>query len=234
MFFKIKSNIILAVILCFCIIAFAVADKNTAVPASAKLSERPKIIIDAGHGGFDGGAVAVDGTIEKDINLNIALQVGEMLSISGMDVIYTRTQDTGTENNRDVSIRKRKVSDLNNRLALMSKYPESIFVSVHLNKFTTSDASGAQVFYSKSFDEAKDLSVLIQNSIVSLIQPQNTRVVKQGTSSALLLYKAMVPAVIVECGFLSNNNELKLLKTEKYQKQMAFAIFCGILNFYLK
>ena len=149
-----------------------------------------------------------------------------------MEVIYTRTEDTGTEDDSDVSIGKRKVSDLNNRLALMTKHPDSIFVSVHLNKFTTSSASGAQVFYSKDFDDAKNLSVSIQNSIVSFIQPNNTRVVKPGTSSAMLLHKAKVPAVIVECGFLSNSAELQLLKTEKYQKQMAFAIYCGIINFY--
>ncbi len=232
MFFKKKSTVIWAIVLCICIIAVAVADKTTPVPASAKLTTHPKIIIDAGHGGFDGGAVAGDGTSEKDINLNIALRVGEMLSISGIEVIYTRTEDTGTEDNSDASISKRKVSDLNNRLALMSKHPDSIFVSIHLNKFTTSSASGAQVFYSQSFDEAKDLSLSIQNSIVSLIQPDNTRVVKQGTSSTFLLHKAKVPAVIVECGFLSNKNELELLKTDKYQKQLAFAIYCGILNFY--
>lgn len=183
------------------------------------------------HGGFDGGAVANDGTSEKDINLNIALQLGEMLSYSGYEVIYTRTEDIGTEDNSNETIGKRKVSDLNNRLSLMSEHPDSIFISIHLNKFTTSSANGAQVFYSPAFDEARDLSISVQNSIVSMLQSDNKRVVKQGTSSTLLLHKAAVPALIVECGFISNNEELKLLKSVNYQKQMAFAIYCGIINY---
>lgn len=232
--FKRTAICVLSLVLIFGAFYFGSKGNEAQMANSNNVDSAPIIIVDAGHGGFDGGAVASDGTSEKDINLKIALQVGEMLSINGFEVIYTRIEDTGTEDNIDASISKRKVSDLNNRLALMSKHSDSVFVSIHLNKFTTSSASGAQVFYSKSFDDAKDLSVSIQNSIVSLIQPENTRVVKKGTSSTFLLDKAKVPAVIVECGFLSNAAELQLLKTEEYQKQMAFAIFCGIVNYFYK
>lgn len=106
-------------------------------------------------------------------------------------------------------------------------------MSIHLNKFTTSAANGAQVFYTKNYKEAFDLAQSLQQSIKTLIQPENNRVVKQGTSSTFLLKNAAVPAVIVECGFLSNSVELEKLKNEDYQSKMAFAVVCGITD-YLK
>ena len=114
----------------------------------------------------------------------------------------------------------------------MKDNPQAVFVSIHLNKFTTSAANGSQVFYGAERKESKVLGDCIQKSIVRLLQPENTRVNKQATSSTYLLYNATVPAVLVECGFLSNSAELKRLKDEEYQKKMAFSIFCGITSFY--
>ncbi len=186
----------------------------------------------ASHGGFDGGASAADGTIEKDINLSISKKLCALLRFNGFNVIMTRDGDTGTEDDESQTIPKRKKSDLSNRLQLMKDNPDAIFVSIHLNKFTTSAASGAQVFYTKNYKEAYHLANTVQNSIKELIQPENMRVVKQGTSSTYLLKNAAVPAIIVECGFLSNNQELEKLKTQDYQSQMAFAITKGIMEFY--
>ena len=183
------------------------------------------------HGGFDGGASAADGTVEKDINLSIAQKVAAILKFNGYNVIMTRTEDTGTEDNESDAIAKRKKSDLNNRLQIMKDNSDAIYVSIHLNKFTTSAASGAQVFYTKNYKEANELANLVQTSIVKLLQPDNTRVVKQGTDSTFLLKNAAVPAIIVECGFLSNKQDLEKLKSDDYQSQMAFAICGGILNF---
>ncbi len=188
----------------------------------------------SGHGGFDGGAAAADGTVEKDINLQIALKTAQMLHFNGYDVIMTRTEDTGTEDDEAEAIAKRKKSDLSNRLQIMKENPDAIFVSIHLNKFTTSAASGAQVFYTANYTEAYTLAQSVQKSITSLLQPENTRVVKQGTSSTYLLKNAPVPAVIVECGFLSNKAELEKLKSDDYQSQMALAIVGGIIDFYNK
>lgn len=207
-------------------------DSGIKLPVQSSLNEKNIIIIDAGHGGFDGGAVATDGTVEKNINLNIALALGEMLSKNGYEVIYTRTEDVGTEDNVNDVISKRKKSDLNNRLNLMKKYPDSIFVSIHLNKFTSGNAQGAQVFYSPTFEEANKIGNSIQQSIKKLMQPENDRVIKKGNKSTFLLYNAYVPTVIVECGFLSNKAELEKLKDETYQKQMAFSIFNGIMDYY--
>lgn len=189
------------------------------------------VLVNAGHGGFDGGAVASDGTVEKNINLQISQKTAEILKFSGYNVIMTRNSDTGTEDDESVAIAKRKKSDLANRLQVMKDNPDALFVSIHLNKFTTSAANGAQVFYTKNFTEAQSLANAVQSSIISLIQPQNTRVVKQGTDSTYLLKNAVVPAIIVECGFLSNKTELEKLKTDSYQSQMAFAIADGICDF---
>lgn len=189
------------------------------------------VLANSAHGGFDGGAVAYDGTVEKDINLNISMSISEMLRSCEYEVILTRSDDSGTEEDPSASISKRKVSDLNNRLKLINSYENAIFVSIHLNKFTTSTANGAQVFYSKNHAMSSELGGNIQKSIVNLLQPDNERVIKQGTKSTYLLHNAKIPSVIVECGFLSNSAELKKLKDEKYQKQMAFAVFCGIINY---
>lgn len=200
---------------------------SPAVAVASQISPAKTVIIDAGHGGEDGGAVAPDGTLEKEINLKIALHTAKLLKVYGFEVIMTRESDTSTS--KGESFIKRE--DLENRLNLMNQNPDSIFVSVHLNKFTTSAAKGSQVFYSK-FENSKLLGDLIQNSIISNLQKENKRVNKQATSSTYLLHKATVPAVLVECGFLSNEAELSRLKDSAYQKKLAFCITDGILKYF--
>lgn len=208
-------------------------NRESYLSASATPFERPTVIIDAGHGGFDGGAVADDGTVEKNINLNIALTTEKLLAFSGFEVIMTRIEDTATDDDSSAKTAVRKRSDLKNRLSLMNKYPNAVYVSIHLNKFTTSAASGSQVFYAASLPKSECLGKYIQDSIVSMLQPENKRQVKPGTAGVFLLDRATVPAVIVECGFLSNHRELELLKDEDYQTKIAFAIAAGITDYYI-
>ena len=222
----------LALLIVICIIAAFGYVKTEFIGANTLPDTTPTVIIDAGHGGFDGGATASDGTVEKDINLQIALKTARLLRFNGFDVIMTRSEDTGTEDDESVAIAKRKKSDLTNRLQIMKDNPDAVFVSIHLNKFTTSAANGAQVFYTKNRKEALCLAQSLQKSIKTLLQPQNDRVVKQGTNSTFLLKNAVVPTVIVECGFLSNKAELEKLKSEDYQSQMAFAVVCGITDYF--
>lgn len=232
MIFKHKIPVISAILLCICVGLCSAVTRPSVSVSSPKAYSVPTVILDAGHGGFDGGAVADDGTVEKDINLIIALHLRDMLRSTGYDVILTRETDTSTDSQNGMAIPSRKKSDLKNRLDLMKKYPDAVFVSIHLNKFTTSAARGSQVFYSGNLPDSKTLSDCIQASIVNLLQPENTRVNKRATSSTYLLHKATVPAVLVECGFLSNKTERELLKNKDYQKQMAFAVFCGINRFF--
>ncbi len=215
-----------------CLIAAFGYIKSEIIGTNAIVDTTPTVIIDAGHGGFDGGASAADGTVEKDIILQIALKTSQMLKLNGFNVIMTRDSDTGTEDDESQAIAKRKKSDLSNRLQIMKDNPDAVFVSIHLNKFTTSAASGAQVFYTKNYGEAYILAQSVQSTITKLIQPENTRVVKQGTNSTYLLKNAAVPAIIVECGFLSNKAELEKLKDDDYQSQMAFAIVGGIMEYF--
>lgn len=221
----------LALLVIICLIAAFGYVRSGVVSTNTVAEVQKTVIIDAGHGGFDGGASASDGTVEKDINLQISQKLCALLRFNGYNVIMTRESDTGTEDDESAAIAKRKKSDLSNRLQIMNDNPDAIFVSIHLNKFTTSAANGAQVFYTKNYDEAYKLANAVQTNITTLIQPQNTRVVKQGTDSTYLLKNATVPAVIVECGFLSNKAELEKLKSDDYQSQMAFAICGGIINF---
>jgi len=217
---------VLCLILSVCLTDF----KEVVTTNSKNIDLRKTVIIDAGHGGFDGGAVASDGTSEKDVNLSIAKKLKQMFSIYGINVIMTRDDDTALDDSGE-KLRTKKISDMKNRLAFMKQNPDGIFVSIHLNKFTTSAARGAQIFYSPNNEQSKILAKSIKDSIVSLLQNDNKREIKKGTDNIYLLKNAEIPAVIVECGFLSNHQELELLKTESYQKKMAFSIFCGIINY---
>jgi N-acetylmuramoyl-L-alanine amidase len=144
----------------------------------------------------------------------------------------TRDSDTSTEDEGLNTIRSRKSSDLHNRMALMEKTQNAVFVSIHQNHFSQSKYSGAQVFYSKNFSEKSSyLAESIQESIVYFLQPNNTRQIKPCGTSVYLINNAVKPAVLVECGFLSNYEESEKLKTEEYQKQMALSIAVGILNY---
>ncbi len=231
MIFKTKAITVIALIVCVCFLAvISIVEPPQFLSTGIDKFERQQIILDAGHGGFDGGAVASDGTVEKDINLKITLAVASFLRQSGFRVILTREADVSTDDVETDKISIRKKSDLKNRLNLMEDYEDAVFVSVHLNKFTTSAANGSQVFYS-SVEGSKELGDSIQKSIISLLQPENTRVNKQATSSTYLLYHATIPTVLVECGFLSNKAELQRLKSEDYQNKMAFSIYCGIIDF---
>ena len=224
-----KKRLILLLCLFIICASIYIADVriSPAVGVASQIYPRQTVIIDAGHGGEDGGAVASDGTVEKDINLKIALQTAKFLKLYGFEVIMTRESDVSTSTGENFIKRE----DLENRLKLMNENPESIFVSIHLNKFTTSAAKGSQVFYSK-VDNSKTLGDLIQNSIITNLQKENKRVNKQANSSTYLLYNATVPAVLVECGFLSNESELARLRDNTYQHQLAFCITDGILNYF--
>lgn len=194
------------------------------------LNELPIIIIDAGHGGEDGGAVANDGTVEKDLNLDIALKLNDIMSVMGYKTHLIRTTDTAIHSSGD-TIRQRKISDIKNRFAIMNKYDDCIYVSIHQNKFNDTGVHGAQTFYSPNNNESRVLADFIQKSISSQLQKENRRVIKKSGTDIYLLYNATKPTVMVECGFVSNDNELKKLKDNDYQNKMAISIALGIINY---
>ncbi len=192
----------------------------------------PIIIIDAGHGGVDGGAVSVDGTLEKEINLEISKYLREYLTLFGFKTIMTRETDVSIEDDGLVTIREKKVSDIHNRMKIMEDTDNSLFISIHQNKFSVEKYNGTQVFYSpKTREESSVLAQCIQDNIVNTIQNDNKREIKECGTSVYLMYNAVKPAVLVECGFLSNVEEASKLKTAEYQKKIAFCIAMGIQDY---
>lgn len=189
------------------------------------------VVIDAGHGGEDGGASGSSGVKEKDLNLVIAKDLEQLLMVSGYQVVMTRTSDTAIGDNTLSTIRARKVSDMHQRLKILEDQGNCIFISIHQNYFTQSQYSGTQIFYSKNNSESKPLSEDIRTRVVELLQKDNKRETKPATSSIYLLWETKVPAVLVECGFLSNTQEEARLKDPVYQQRIAFSIYSGFLDY---
>lgn len=233
---KIGIKIVIAIITAFLIILSAMLyltfmANSSAAETSSNPFMRKTIIVDAGHGGDDGGAIGIDGTVEKNINLDIALKLEKILKFYGFNVIMTRTQDVMTCDDGLDSLRKRKISDIHNRFELMRKNPDAIFISVHQNKFEDSSQHGTQVFYSGNDERSKELAEAIQTSVTLTLQRKNDRVVKKSGSGIYLLYHAKIPAVLVECGFISNSDEVKKLKDESYRMKLAILIADGLLKY---
>lgn len=189
------------------------------------------VIIDAGHGGIDGGTSAKDGTIEKNLNLSIALKLRDTLEAIGIKTVMTRTDDRSIHDDGAKTIREQKVSDIKNRLKIIQTTPNCVFVSIHQNHFQSSKYYGTQVFYSKNNPESKVLADTIRKTIVNNLQKDNNRELKQSGKEIYLLYHSIAPSVMVECGFLSNENDTRLLKDEQYQKEFAFFTALGISDY---
>lgn len=202
-------------------------------PASAMPASNRVIIIDPGHGGEDGGAVGSDGTVEKDLNLAVAVKLQKLLEMSGCTVFMTRSEDESLSTPEDAAKGERKVADLANRKQITDDLNVEAFVSIHMNTFTDPQYFGTQVFYSSSPTDSKKLADLIQAE-VKAYDPENTRVAKDGSKNIFILSDTDIPSVVVECGFLSNEKDLARLKTDEYQQKIATAIFSGINKFYLQ
>ncbi len=222
----------ISLVLCFIVIVLSILHCKIDYASSGNISyyDYPVIIIDAGHGGEDGGAIADDGTLEKMLNLDIALKLNDIMSVFGYKTRQIRTTDTDLHETGD-TIRQRKISDIRNRFAIMNEYDNCIYISVHQNKYNDKNVSGAQTFYSPNNDESKVLAQFIQKSIVGQLQPQNDRVIKKSGTDIFLLYNATRPTAMVECGFISNDIELSNLKNQAYQEKMALSIAIGIINY---
>ena len=182
-----------------------------------------KVIIDAGHGLPDGGAVAEDGTIESDINLAIAKLVFEKLNSAGFECIMTRTDQNGiyTEGN---TIHAKKVSDTKNRVDIARKNEDAFVISIHMNTYTTPDVHGAQVFYKAGSDISKDIAEEIQNIINLKYQPENTKVSKPIPPNVYFFNHINNNCVLAECGFLTNSDDLEKLKNPEFQEDIAKSI----------
>lgn len=221
MFFVIRLRKILLFLLIIVII-FSCCIMKAFIPTIATPVTNRVIIIDAGHGGFDPGAVGVNGTLEKDINLEIALKLQKLLEQNGCMTILTRTEDN--------SLGETKRIDMKTRKEIRDDKNADLFISIHLNSFPEGSCSGAQTFYAND-EESKKLAETIQKNLKDLGNEENKRVAKLLTD-VYLLKNVTSPSVIVECGFLSNSKEEEALKSEEYQSRLSWGIYFGILEYF--
>lgn len=234
---KIKRKIIVGALVLATSVAVPTAfsligRSNEAVPVIADYTQqKPVIILDAGHGGIDGGCSTADGVPEKGINLNILLTLRDMLEINGYEVKVTRDSDKSIHDKGIEGIANQKSSDMDNRLEIFNSEPDAVCISIHQNQFTDPKYSGAQMFYSDSNNSNEQLAGILQKKFAEYLQPENTREIKLCGKELFLCYYSDNPTVMVECGFLSNPEEAELLKTEEYQRKVAFTIFSGLNEF---
>lgn len=199
------------------------------VPAAGASAKDEHILIDPGHGGLDGGTVAEDGTLEKNINLAVSLYLHDLLVVCGFPVRMTRNTDISIHS---AGATNKKVSDMHNRLAMYES--ASMIISIHQNHFSVEKYSGAQVFYSGNAPESQRLATCMRQEIILLLQPDNGRELKKASDGIFLLHHTTKPAVLVECGFLSNTAERELLKSAAYQQRLAFAVTGGCFTYFMQ
>ena len=207
-------------------VAFRLIEAKTSAVSNEKALSKYTVVIDAGHGGKDAGTTGIDGTSEKDINLDIALALNDFLRVSGINSVLIRNADYELYYEGEERVR----SDLYNRLDFVNSIENSALISIHQNHFENEAEWGTQIWYSPNDEESKVIADSILNNVKTLIQPENKRENKMSDSSYYILYKACVPSVMVECGFMSNSRENSLLQKSDYQCDMAFSILSGICN----
>ena len=230
---KVKTRTVclaLALVFSYLAVTFFVENLDTYVPTINDLGKSSDfyVVLDAGHGGMDGGCSTEDGVPEKGINLEILKMVRDMCKAYGYNVDVTRDTDTSIHDNGIEGIANQKKSDMDNRLEIFNKHPNAICISIHQNNFTDPKYSGAQMFYSSANPDSEGLARIMQEKFVSNIQPENKRETKLCGKELFLCYFCENPTVMIECGFLSNPEEAEKLKNPEYQKQVAFTIFSGI------
>lgn len=211
--------------------AFPLLRTPEAAEAAAFLPETPvTVILDAGHGGEDGGASTADGVLESGINLEIALRLRDLLAFAGVDTKMIRDTDTAVYSGDCRTISQKKVSDLKNRASMVNAVENGLLVSIHQNYFEQTKYCGAQVFFAKT-DGSKALAERIQQSLRENVDAANHRQCKP-SQSVYLMEHIECTGVLIECGFLSNYEEAKRLQTDAYQKKLSAAI-CGAITEYL-
>ena len=220
-----------ALVLALCLFALVLAMCLYSAPrltqeATAYAQAAPVVVIDAGHGGEDGGASSPDGVLESGLNLQFALRMRDLLQFAGVETMMLRETDTALYTDGCSGIAEKKVSDLKNRVLRTNQVPNAVLLSVHQNFFTEAKYRGAQVFYAKT-DGSRELAEAMQAALRTGVDPENHR---QGV---YLMEHVKGTAVLVECGFLSNAAETALLQDEGYQQRLSAAV-CGALTEWLE
>ncbi len=214
-----------ALLLGFAFSVHVLSERAAIVP----LRHSRTVVIDPGHGGEDGGAVAADGTKESDINLSISLQLKELFLFCGVEPVLTREEDISVYSEGASTLREKKVSDIHNRVDQINAFSDAVVLSIHQNSLPSSTKThGAVVFYNP-VAKAESYAAAIQNSL-NLVRNTKEKQSRPIAKSIYLMQHIDKPAVLVECGFLSNPAENEALKTPETQFRIALAILCGYFS----
>lgn len=221
---------LICLLLCAAAIVSALGLSKTGSALQAALTYEPPVtvVIDAGHGGEDGGAISVTGVHESKLNLEIALRLNDLLHLFGVRTSMIRTEDISVYTEGS-TIAQKKVSDIHRRVELVRQTEKPLLVSIHQNRFQESKYRGAQVFYAKT-DGSRVLAERLQEQLAAQVDPNNHRACKQARDIYLMEHVSCT-AVLVECGFLSNPAEEALLRDADYQKKLAAAVACTIFSY---
>ena len=209
--------------------AIRISENYSADPVSVTQELTPDAVIDPGHGGEDGGASSGD-FLEKHINLDIALTLSDIFTLFGYDVMMTRTEDKllyDYYDDLEDYTGKKKTYDLKNRLRIAEESGAALFIGIHQNQFPKEQYKGLQVYYSPNTNASETAAALIQSYAKKYLMPDNEREIKRANQSIYILKRITLPAVLVECGFMSNQNELQLLSTKEYRNRLAAVIFAS-------
>lgn len=220
-----KKGLILAaltvgVILMMAVILRQLNDLMQPVVEPVTLQRTGTLVLDAGHGGEDGGAVSLTGVPESQINLAITLKLRDVLGLYGVDPVLLRETDVSLHDRGANTLREKKRSDLKNRVAAIEGVEGGTLLSIHQNTYTASRYSGSHVFYSPTAG-SRELAEHFQSSIKAALQPSNERAVKQISDTVYIMNHVTCPAVLIECGFLTNPEEEALLRDGDYQRKLA-------------
>ena len=216
---------LLAVIL-FVGVAAGGSKAVTSIAENQPVPRQYTFVIDAGHGGIDGGATSCTGVLESTLNLEIALRLNDLMQLLGHSTVMIRTTDTSIHTT-DGSIAHIKMSDLKERVRIVNEQEGAILISIHQNTFSDSRYGGAQVFYPDS-EGSKGLAAEMQKALVSYLNPGSNRQAKRGEGIYLLEHIER-PGLLIECGFLSNPEEEAKLRNDVYQKQLS-CVIAGVIS----
>lgn len=222
-----------AALLLLSVTVLSLSLRRTAVPAFSytEMTKNEIVVLDAGHGGADGGAVSADGTPEDDINLAIVLRLRDLFALMGRQTVLTRTGEASLADPDSATLRQEKVSDTRNRVTLINSVANGCLISIHQNTLPGHPSvHGAQVFYGK-VTGSDTRAVTVQQTLNNAINADNEKTAKPIGRDIYIMAHVNCPAILVECGFLSNSAETKLLLSPEYQTKLAAAICCGYLQY---
>lgn len=218
-----------ALLLCIGILFSYFQPLSRSLSANAEVKEDFVVVIDAGHGGADAGAVGVNGALEKDLNLLFAKELAAVFEKNGVPVVLTRETDSLVLKAGEENAPSKKACDLKNRAEIANGVEGALLLSIHMNSFPSAAYHGFEVYYSLNTPESRLYAEKIQSTVKEKHEPESRRTAK-GSESLYLLANAQCPAVLLECGFLSNEGDAQKLSDKDYQKELCFSIFCAIME----